>query len=157
MLRELLSDVTYRVRALFRGRAMDDDLDAELRFHLDRQAEEFERQGMSRDAAMRRARLAFGGLEPMKEATRDARGTQFAESLLQDLRYAVRVLRREPVFTIGIIAILTLGIGANTATFTVVNALLVRTLPVADPETLVTIGTTCCPACTRPAGSRPMS
>jgi predicted permease len=76
----------------------------------------------------------------MKEATRDARGTRFVESLLQDVRYAVRVLRREPGFTLSVILVLGLGIGANVSTFTVLNALLLRSLPVGHPEQLVTIG-----------------
>ncbi len=140
MLRELWSDITYRVRALVRRGAMDDELDAELRFHIERQAEELERRGLSRTEAMRQARLAFGGLEPMKEDTRDARGTALVEDLVKDARYAARSLRREPIFTVAVIAILALGIGANTATFTVVNALMLRGLPVPHPETLVIVG-----------------
>jgi predicted permease len=140
MLRELLSDVSYRLRALFRRRAVEQELDDELRFHVERQAEEFERRGLPRAEALRQARLAFGGLEGTKDATRDTHGIAVIESRLQDLRYAVRVLGRQPAFTLTVILILGLGIGANTATFTVVNALLLRGLPVSRPETLVTIG-----------------
>ena len=140
MLRELLSDVRYRVRALVRRGAMDDDLDAELRDHIERQAGEFERRGMPRDQALRQARLAFGGLESTKDATRDARGTALIESVLQDLRYALRILAREPSFSLVVVLILGLGIGANVATFTVLNALLLRPLPVPHPDQLVTIG-----------------
>src|SRR5438874_1214613 len=140
MLRELLSDVCYRLRALFRRGAMERELDDELRFHLEQQADELEREGLPRDEAMRQARLAFGGLEPIKEAARDARGTAFVESLLQDLRYALRVLGRQPGFTLTVILILGLGIGANVATFTVMDALLLRTLPVPHPDRLVIVG-----------------
>src|SRR5262249_41724598 len=83
---------------------------------------------------------AFGGLEPMKEATRDAHGTAFVESLLQDLRYALRVLRREPGFSLTVILILSIGIGANVATFTVMDALLLRTLAVPRADQLVIAG-----------------
>ena len=140
MLRELLSDVSYRVRTMFHRGAVEQELDDELRFHIEHQADALERRGLSRDEALRQARLAFGGLEPMKEATRDAHGTVLLDSLLQDVRYAQRVLWREPGFTVTVVLILGLGIGANTATFSVVNALLLRGLSVAHPEALVTIG-----------------
>src|SRR5215831_5848397 len=140
MWRELVGDLAFRLRALTRRRAMDEDLDAELRFHLEQQAEAFERRGLPHDEALRQARLAFGGLAATKDATRDARGTALVESLMQDLRYAVRVLRKEPGFSLTVILILGLGIGANVATFTVMNALLLRTLPVPRADQLVTIG-----------------
>src|SRR5689334_23311227 len=133
MLPEVVSDLCYRLRALFRRRAMERELDVELRFHLEQQADELERAGLPRDEAMRQARLAFGGLEPIKEATRDARGTAFVESLLQDVRYALRILGKQPGFGLTVILILGLGIGANVATFTVMDALLLRTLPVPHP------------------------
>jgi hypothetical protein len=185
MLLELLSDITYRVRALVRRGAMDDELDAELRFHLERQAEELERHGLSRTEAMRQARLTFGGVEPMKEATRDARGTAFVEDLVKDGATRHDPLRREPLFTVAVIAILALGIGANTATFTVVNALMRAGCPCphrdardhrrsgavapagtgrrrpTSPRIRFTktsaIATTCSPACTPQVGSRRMS
>ncbi len=103
MLHEFWSDVRYRLRALVRGGAMDRDLDAELRAHLEHQADAYERAGVPRAEALRRARFDFGGLERMKEETRDARGTRLVESLLQDARYTVRTLHRQPSFTLTMI------------------------------------------------------
>jgi hypothetical protein len=140
MLDELWSDLRYRLRALCRGGAMDRDLDAELGAHIEHQADAYERAGVPRTEALRRARLDVGGVEPVKEATRDARGIGLLDSLLQDVRYAVRTLRKEPSFTVTMILILAIGIGANTATFTLVRGLLLRPLPVPHPDGLVTIG-----------------
>ena len=141
MLRRLWTDLRYRLRAVFRRSRMEDDLDAELRFHLEREAEELaRRRGVSYAEATRLARVAFGGLEQTKEQARDARGTVLLEQLLQDARYACRTLRKEPAFTFTIVLLLGLGIGANTATFTVMQALLFRPLAVPHPEQLVIIG-----------------
>jgi len=119
---------------------MDRDLDAELGAHIEHQADAYERAGVPRAEALRRARIDVGGVEPIKEATRDARGTGLVDSLLQDARYAVRTLRKEPSFTVTMVLILAIGIGANTATFTLVRGLLLRPLPVPHPDGLVTIG-----------------
>ena len=141
MLRRLWADVRYRLRAVFRRSTMEDDLDAELRFHIEREADELERRrGVPRAEAERLARVAFGGLEQTKEEARDARGTVILEQLAQDARYACRTLRKEPTFTLTIVLLLGLGIGANTATFTVMHALLFRPLAVPHPEQLVIIG-----------------
>jgi len=134
VLAELLSDVRYRLRALFARATVEQELDDELRLHIEREAEKYERQGMSHDAARRRARLDFGGVEQMKEASRDMRGTARLESVGRDLRYAIRSLRNRPAFTLTVIATLALGIGANTAIFTLVDALVLRPLPVPHPE-----------------------
>ena len=139
MLAGLLSDVRYRLRALFSRDSVEQELDAELRFHIEREAEKYERHGMSHEAALRRARLAFGGVEQMKEASRDMRGTARLESIGRDLRYAFRSLRRSPAFALTVILMLGLGIGANTAIFTLVDALLLRPLPVSHPEQLVMV------------------
>src|SRR5256885_2937457 len=140
MLAELLSDVRYRLRALFSRDSVEQELDAELRFHIEREAEKYERHGMPHEAALRRARLEFGGVEQMKEATRDMRGTAGLESVVRDLRYAIRSLESRPAFALTVIATLALGIGANTAIFTLVDALLLRPLPVSHPEQLVIVG-----------------
>ncbi|MFI5227414.1 MAG: ADOP family duplicated permease, partial [Gemmatimonadales bacterium] len=139
MFSELFRDVRYRLRALASRSSVERELDDELRFHLEREAEKHQRQGLSRDAARRRAAIDFGGLEPTKDASRDARGTARLESLARDLRYAVRSLRSRPAFTLTVVATLALGIGANTAIFTLVDALLLRALPVSHPEQLVIV------------------
>jgi predicted permease len=136
----LLNDVRYRLRALFSRDSVEQELDAELRFHIQREAEKYERQGMSHEAALRRARLEFGGVELMKDASRDLRGTARLESLVRDLRYATRSLKSRPAFALTVIATLALGIGANAAIFTLVDALLLRPLPVSHPEQLVIVG-----------------
>ena len=136
---QVLSDIRYRLRALFSRSSVEQELDDELRFHVEQEAERYERQGMSQDAALRRARLEFGGVEQMKEASRDTRGTARLESIVRDLRYAIRSLRSRPAFTLTVIATLALGIGANTAIFTLVDALVLRPLPVSHPEQLVIV------------------
>ncbi len=139
MLARLLSDVRYRLRALFSRASVEQELDDELRFHIEREAEKYERQGMLHEAALRRARLEFGGVEQVKEASRDMRGIARLESIVRDLRYAMRSLKSRPAFTLTVIATLALGIGANTAIFTLVDALLLRPLPVPHPEQLVIV------------------
>src|SRR5438094_187318 len=139
MLSQLLSDIRYRLRALFSRASVEQELDDELRFHIEREAEKYERQGMSHEPALRRARLAFGGVEQVKEASRDMRGIARLESIVRDLRYAMRSLKSRPAFTLTVIATLGLGIGANTAIFTLVDALVLRPLPVLHPEQLVIV------------------
>jgi hypothetical protein len=122
---------------LLRRRRLEAQLDAELRDHLERQVADYVRDGLSEAEARRPAQLALGGLEQVKEACRDARGTQLLEDLGQDLRYGLRVLRKIPVFTAVAVLSLALGIGANTAIFTLVDSLVLRSLPVREPERLV--------------------
>ena len=109
MLSELWSDVRYRLRAVFRRGAVEHEMDDELRYHVDREADKYERLGLTRAEALRRARIAFGGVDRAKEESRDARGLVLLETTLQDLRYALRGLRAKPTFTVGIV--LTLGLG----------------------------------------------
>jgi predicted permease len=122
---------------LLRRRRLEAQLDAELRDHLERQTADYVRAGLGEAEARRRARIDLGGVEQVKEECRDARGTRLVEDLGQDLRYGVRVLRRSPAFTLVAVLSLALGIGANTAIYTLVDSLLLRSLPVRDPVRLV--------------------
>jgi predicted permease len=131
------SDVFHRLRALISGSTVERELDEELRFHIDRQAEQYVLQGIEPAEAHRRARLQFGGLEPIKEEYRDGLGVRLLTDLGRDLAYAVRTLRRSPVFACTAIISLALGVGVNTIVFSIVNALVLKPLPITDPERVV--------------------
>ena len=136
-MRQALNDLRYRLRALFRRNTMDRELDAELRFHVEKEVEKHVRAGMTPDEARRRARATFGAMEGIKDDTRDARGLVALETMAQDIRYAARGLMSRPVFTGGVILTLGLGIGANAAMFGIVDRLLFRAAPsLRDPGTL---------------------
>src|SRR5208337_1999751 len=121
---------------------METELDEELRAHLERQAEKYVQSGLSVEEARRRAKLEFGGLDHVKEECRDARGVNFVETTLQDIRYGSRKLARSPGFTAVAVATLALGIGANTLIFSVVNAAILHPLPFRDASRLVTLWAT---------------
>ena len=131
-MRTLLS----RIRALFRQSKLDDDLDADIRTHLDLLEADYVKRGATREAARLAARRAFGGIEQMKEQHRDGRAFRLVEDAWRDGRYAVRTLRRDKGLASIAVITLALGIGANTALFSVIDALMLRRLPVTKPDEL---------------------
>jgi hypothetical protein len=126
-------------RRMLRRGELDRELDAELRDHVERRTADLRTAGVPEAEARRRALAEFGGLDQAKEYCRDVRGTRWLEDLVSDVRYGLRMLAASRSFTIVAILSLALGIGANTAIFTLVNSLLLRTLPVRAPERLVFI------------------
>lgn len=133
MLRTLLS----RLYSLFRRRALEREFDSEVEDHITLLTDRFVSQGMTPDEARYAAVRQFGGITQMKEELRDRRGFPLIETVLQDTRYIVRQLRKSPVFTLSAVLTLALGIGANTAIFTLVDQLVLRLLPVKDPQRIV--------------------
>jgi predicted permease len=122
----------------FRGKKADSELNAELRYHMERLVRDFVAAGMEPAEARRLARLEFGGIEQVKEECRDVRG-RWLQDIAQDLRYAARTLGRSPGFLVVSVLSLALGIGANTAIFSLIDAVMLRSLPVQDPQRLVQI------------------
>lgn len=138
----MLSDLAFRIRSLLRYRAAEAELDDELRFHAEQQRDKYVKSGMTREEAARLVRMEFGGIDQVKEDCREARGVQFMETLMKDVLYALRTLRKTPGFTCVALLTLGLGIGVNTAIFSVVDAVLLRPLPFTDAARLIALNET---------------
>jgi predicted permease len=142
----MLADLLIRLRGLFRRDTVERELEEELSFHFEHLVDAHVQSGLPLSEARRRARLELGGLDQVKEDCRDARGTRFLEILFRDIRYALRALRKSPAFTVVAILTLAFGIGATTAIFTLVQQVMLRSLPVSQPDQLWRVGDTvlCC-------------
>jgi predicted permease len=142
---ELMTDrlrgIWLRIRTLVRPDAAWQDLDEEVRFHLEMEAERLEQSGISPREARRQTMIRFGGVDRFKEKTRRARGTMLGEDVMQDLKYGLRMILKNPVFSAVAILTLALGIGVNTAIYTVVEAVLLEPLPFEDPGELTRLWT----------------
>src|SRR5262245_18251928 len=132
-----MSRLRLRLRSLFRRRRVEQELDEEIRYHVERQTQELIAKGHSPEDAGRQALRAIGGVDQRKEECRDARRLNFIDDLIKDFRYAFRMLRRKPGFTAVAVLSLAVGIGANTAAFSAIDPLFLQRLPVPNAEQLV--------------------
>jgi predicted permease len=136
---KLLDSLRFRIATLFRRSQMNAEMEEELRSHIQHRADDLERSGLDRAEAERRARIEFGGHARFKEECHEALGGNFIETLIQDLRFAVRMLRKSPGFVAVAVATLAMAIGANAVVFSVLNALILRPLNVPQEESLYAI------------------
>src|SRR5271155_2375039 len=134
-----VQNISNWLRSLLRRNTAEQELGSELRFHIERQVEENLAAGMSAEEARRAAVREFGGVEQVKEDCREARRTNYLENLLNDVRFGLRMLRKSPSFTFFAVAVLALGIAANSAIFSIADNVLVRPLPYRDAERLVIV------------------
>ncbi|MGH7937373.1 MAG: permease prefix domain 1-containing protein, partial [Chthoniobacterales bacterium] len=134
-----LNTLVARVRGMFRRRQADEDFEEELATHLAMLTDENLRRGMTPEEAARLARIRLGGVTQIKETNRELRGLPFIETFLQDIRYAARILGKNPSFTAIAVLTLALGIGANTAVFSVANAFLRKPVSFPDLDRLVMV------------------
>ncbi len=137
----MLDDFRFRLRTLFRRDAAEDDLDDELRFHLERAAEQHEARGLSAREARRRARLEFGQVDAIKDECRQSWGIRQLDAVHQDVVYALRLIRKHPALSAVAAVSLAIGIGLNTALFALLDGTILRRLPVDRPEQLVDVYT----------------
>jgi predicted permease len=132
----LLDRVRFRIATLFRGSEIDAEMEEELRSHIQHRADDLERSGLDRAEAERRARIEFGGQVKYQEECHDALGNNFIETLVQDVRFSLRVLRKSPGFTIAAVVTLALAIGANAVVFGILNALILHPKNVPEAQSL---------------------
>ncbi|MGI9074135.1 MAG: permease prefix domain 1-containing protein [Bryobacteraceae bacterium] len=149
----LASIFRLRLRSFFSRNKVEEELDEELRYHLERQIEEGISAGMTPGDARYAALQSIKDIEQRKEECRDMRKVNLLENFLKDLRYALRMIRRSPGFTAVAVISLALGIGANTAIFTLIDAVMLRSLPVRSPNELVSVGDASRPTAYRHGGT----